>query len=332
MNDSVVNSKTTRIHQGLTIDCTQIKHKLQRLTTEGYGRTRMNNTHEHKFLNAIKNVHFAVMVTTIVLNIILLLLIVNQKKLRKKHSSKFFLNLQAVHIGLSISSIISTFTESSMEMHLYNAFLMMMFLALLMMTCERYLAIKLPYKYGKLTSHVNDIIICSWIPPFVFVFLAKIFRHSEQQNVMMGIGLIAVAAIFLTTSNASIYFTVRKHFNVINKEKLKNSPINLTISKESKRLKSVYVCFAIVFAFLLLWFPYFIYDLLTLTNTYTDFHEYFIQSVQPIALLNSLLDPILFVCFRHDVKKELRRLLRIRGSYSCKQSFTHAERVPMRNT
>ena len=85
-----------------------------------------------------------------------------------------------VHLGFAVYNIVMSFHSWDMEMYIDNAFLLMMIISLLMITLERCFAIKYPYHYGKMTSNqVNDVIICSWIPALVFVFLAAIFHFSK---------------------------------------------------------------------------------------------------------------------------------------------------------
>lgn len=332
MNSSIVFrfgkiNRTLRNHGQLPMS--DFNPSFQKLISVTEVNPNGNETH-HGFVEGLHKIYFAVMIATVLSNTAVFLLIISHKKILKKHSSKFFLNLQVVHLGLSISSIISSFIKWGMELFIKNALLMMMFFCLFMMSCERYLAIKAPYKYGKITSqHVNDMVLCSWIPPVVFVGLAKLFEHPIERDLMMSIGIISVAAVVLSILNLSIYITVRKHFSAIRKHKHRNSLANLNVSKEKKRLKSAYVCFAIVFSFFVLWCPYFMYNVLRVLKVYQYYDLRFTESVQPFSLLNSLIDPILFVFFRQDAKKELKRILGVRKFFTGKHTLAHAECIPM---
>ena len=289
----------------------------------------MKNEALSNIKGTIHNVHLAVMVATVAANTPSIILLVSHHKLRKKHSIKFFVNLELVHLGFALYNLAMNFQSWYMEMYIDNAFLLMMILSLIMITFERYFAIKYPYLYGKMTNtHVNDVIICSWIPALVFIFLAAIFHFSLKHNALMTTVLLAVSWVILSAWNLVIWVCVRKNICAINKHMNENLLDRVNVSKEKKRLKSAYVSFGIVISFLLLYLPYLLHDLLLLTKTFSTLNKMFTELIEPFAHFNSFIDPVLFVCFRQDIKKELRRLWGMKCKCLANSEFGQ-ECIPM---
>ena len=228
----------------------------------------------------------------------------------------FFMNLQIVHIILSITGIIHIFYSSNrVEVILNNGFLIEMFFSLMLTTVDRYVAISYPYTYEKLTTkEVLVAITCSWIIPIVFLVLAFTLKATQQHLTIITTVAIAVAAVTLTISNARIYIIAKRH------------AIAITGTKGKKVLKSTYVCFAIVFSFVFLWLPYLVHNVMVLANRHEPCGKEgvstFTRGVFQTALVNSLLDPILFVAFRRDMKKALKGTLRIKTKGKTRVELT----------
>ena len=247
-------------------------------------------------------------ILSLFLNATLFLIIVNQKKLWEKHSCKYFLNLQSVHMTSSISYIVYYFHKNNIEIYVNNALLMQMFVSLGMTTVDRLVEINYPYRYERINSRtVIGAIFCSWIPAMIFMVSTVMFTPSQESMSVISTCLIGLAFIVLILSNININIVARRHYNAI--KKFCMPALMNGMKKEKNMLKSTYVCLFIVLSFLLLWFPCFVHNIALLVRGYKKIEIKFTLWVELIAIFNSLVDPVLFVILRKDVKKELKRLL-----------------------
>lgn len=242
-------------------------------------------------------------------NIIVLILITTRKKLFEKHSNKLFVNLQAVHIALCITGIIAKFHRCPAIVLLSNGCLIELFLSLILITSDRCYKIKCPFAYELLKMrHVICMIISSWIIAVIFVILCVQFDASGYCRVVISTILLGLASFSLSLSNLSNYIIARRHGTTIHKY-IPKSPSSTSTTKVA--MKSTYVCFAIVSLFVVSWFPLLIHNVLALAHAYEPRgHKVFTEVAVRMAMLNSFIDPLLFLCFTRDVKKEIRLLVR----------------------
>ena len=297
--------------------------KMNNLSEEGTNCTTnstVSNKLTAKVLFIVQLVHI---VLTLILNTAIFTTIANQKKLRRKKSCQFVLNLLIVHSVISTSFLISYLSPSlNIRIYISVGLLMEMVFTLIIITWDRYKEIKTPFYYENISAkHVLLILLCSWILSVTLFCITYILKVSEDRMMVINSTLIVVAITILPPSNASIYYTARKHANIVLKYIMATNP---NVNKEIKRFKSTYVCIAMSSSFVLCWLPYFIHDVLVLLNKFRK-HEVFTECVERVALLDSLLHPIFFVVLRGDIKKEVKRLLHIVIDLKQEYSFTQSE-------
>ena len=246
------------------------------------------------------------------LNIPLLIFIILRKNLRGKKSHQLFINILIVHT-VSSSIIISSNLTSNVYMRIYtiinNGLLIEMFQSMILLTCERLLAIKYPFKYADITGkHIMIVVGTSWLLVVAFVGLAIKFNVTQNECSIVSTVLILTAGITLTTTNVIIYFIAKKH-DTFMKENVQRHNKNTT--KAVKMLKASFVCFAVTGSFFLLWAPYLVHNLMLLTSVYKPKidGEDFTKVVDHIAYLHSIVDPITFIWLSNAAKKEIKKLV-----------------------
>lgn len=252
------------------------------------------------------------MILIVIFNLALFYLLISRRHLRGNKSNKFYLNLLFIHVSLCTSGLVCMSLPNRFlkyEVIINNGFLMEMFFSLIISTCDKYIKIQYPYLYENLTTNVTIfIIVTSWILPAAFVILALIFNISQMYCTITSTVVLAVAITVLTTTNMKVHIIAKQLANRDLQKRLKdenNSPIVL---------KCTYVCVTIVSSFVILWFPFFIHNITSLVGiTEANGNNYFTRIVVQIALLNSLFDPVLFVMFKKDIKKEIRKIFRSTG-------------------
>lgn len=249
-----------------------------------------------------------------ILNTSLFFVIINCPKLRRKKSHRIILNLLVINDALSIACMISNLHIWTNDHLAINGLLVAMFCNLVLTTFDRYIAIKYPRRYEMLsTTCVVFILICSWIPTVIFVVIVKKKGMTWNEMKVMHIMFISISCIILASSNFMVYYIAKSHDRFLRHNSLQRRRL-----APHRFLKASYVCFSVVFSFVLFWMPYCIHDILELTRLYVaDNENLFDIIVEQLALLNSLTDPIIFVFLSIPTRNEIRRLI---NSLKCKET------------
>lgn len=238
-------------------------------------------------------------------NITVLLLILSRKKLFQEHSNKLFLNLQLVHIMLCITGIISKLHLCYFVVLISNGCLVELLLSLILITLDRSFKIRYPYKYeGVRTRRVICFIVTTWIISALFVILYVELRPIGNCRVILSTVLLGLASFSLTLTNISNYIIAKKHITFMRKYTINSN------RKTKVAIKATYVCCSIVSLFVVSWCPLFVHNVMVLAHAYEPHStKVFTEIVVRMAMLNSFIDPILFLCFTLDVKDEIRMIL-----------------------
>lgn len=255
----------------------------------------------------------------IIFNTMLLILLLKRTLLRRKKSFQFFLNLQLIHILLGTISILSIFFRVFNDHIINNGILLAMFSSLMITTADRFIAIKYPFFHNSITSKVVVIVVMtSWMPTIIFLVVTSAVGGITSQNLkVVHVIMIASASTVLAVSNILVYIVAKKH-----EQFLKENSANRKQTEKST-LKATYVCLCIVLSFIVFWLPYCIHDILELIGS-LDGGSGFDIIVEQIALFNSLIDPILFVCLSKLVRKEISHIVQLVRRIVCRdeESFS----------
>lgn len=241
----------------------------------------------------------------IVCNLIPIALISSRKCLRKKHSNKFFLNLQISHLCIGVVNCISQVSNNVQLTFINNALLIQVFIALHLLTCDRFIAIKYPLQKMQVKARsVYLIIICAWLSSILFGIIENVIRVKQDDLAKIRVTTITVSMVTLTVFNTVVYKIAKQH--VKNRNNLQN---NKTLKQNA--LRASILCFVTVFSFVVLWLPYLIHDLLTIANLYTPNNVATVTEVTAaIALTNSITDPVLFMIFNKSVHQEMKLIVK----------------------
>lgn len=271
-----------------------------------------NNVRNKHFFAVCRVVEHTEVALALLLHALLFSMIVNQRKIRSTKSCKLFLNLQLVHVLLLLSKSVEFVNNGYDEFHVYvsNGLLIQFFISMTLATIDRLIAIKYPYIYGRICQNqVIKTILLSWLPGLVFTIVAVIVLPSQESMSLLSACLIGVSMSILFTSNVCIYVIAQRHWTAIQVRCCTRTGVRGF--EENKRLKSLYVSLSIVVSFFVFWMPYLVHSAVVLTSEqFYVVDEKFTASVEVVAFANSLADPLLFVIFRKDAKKELMRVIR----------------------
>ena len=244
---------------------------------------------------------------SLIINAPLLICIVRESSKRRHLLNLFFTNLVSVHIMLSIGTIVEKFYYPECSAAMNGGFFVEMFFSLIICSLDRYIYITYPFKYDSLSlAKIAAIIVTSWIISAMFIVFSILFETTSYQITAVSTVLILSAAFVLVTSNIHIYKIVRRHAMAILGNQIPSSAVD--IAKESVKVKATYVCLILVTVFVVLWLPLMTHNVLTLLGVYEPTHEkLFTKIVFNVGCFNSIVDPLLYVVFRKDLRESLQK-------------------------
>ena len=212
---------------------------------------------------------------------------------------------QLQHTFIGLEYIVGNLVPTIFQSHIIsNGLLLAMFCSLMVTTADRFVAIKFPFRHNSLTGrNVLLIVSASWIPGICFVVTVLTTGITPYRMKVIHIVVILTSIFVLALSNLVVYFAARNHNEFLKQHTPQKGKLD-------KNLRASYVCFALVITFISFWIPYLIHDILELAHIQFINSEAFEVAVEQIALLNSLVDPILFVVFSKRLRNELYLLTR----------------------
>jgi len=308
-----MNTEKTLLNDTMLFSGQPRELNFPRLMTTLHEKIPQNGSESNIVLKLDEMVHSVISLVTV---IPLLFYISTNRKLRGKRSHQLFLNLLVVHILFNTSVIVSNFIPYSEKEVIINCCLLVaMFLGLLLLSLERVMLIRCPFAHRDIeTTHILVAILCAWVPAIVFGCVLLHFGAAQTTLTIITTSLIGFSTLVLTLSNVVIYKAAKRHDQFKKKNALNIDTSNKSTSNK-KMLKASYVCFSIVASFVIFWLPYLVHNVLALLDIYqTGADKLFTKFVEHFALLNAIVDVVLFVWLSREMKKELRDIWRkLRG-------------------
>ena len=267
-------------------------------------------------------------------NSFVILLITSKKQLMHQTTNWFLLSLSFADLGVSLSIIPGEFfCFPSKQCHFVFlasfqwAFLYASVVNLCMLTLDRYIAIAKPFIYVLMMSKSRVVasICAAWILPFIFCFIPFAFIYSEHHlsamrdyTYFMVVAFEFIPVFILILATGHMIFIARKHAREVASVAAQlqyNQPTAeggnaASLQQENRRRSSVLFIAAIVFFFV------FCYSV-TIALTFCSIFE---LCTVPLALAlvkklllvaNSAFNPFAYGFLKHDVKREVKKLLRI---------------------
>lgn len=272
----------------------------------------IHNTDNLKNNHIISIVYQLQGMVTILLTSALFVFLARHTKLRKRNSTKLFMNLQLVHLCMATTNIIGQHTKGNIAPCINNGFLLGLFLGMLVVTVDRHAQIHSPMTYQhERTKHILlAVVLSNWILVFIFncIIIAYAAFRSQHFLTILSTVLLTTTHVVLVFTNASVMNVAKRHHKHI-QSMCKISTVDST-RRQKQSLKATKTCITIVGSFLLLWLPFLIHNLLALGGFYiVDGNKLFSQIAQIAALSNATVDQVLFVAFHREVKQTASKYL-----------------------
>ena len=204
------------------------------------------------------------------------------------------------------------------EVHKYffRAFIISSSLHLMLVNCERLLAIKYTnhYLYIATRRNIKVSVVLSWFFSFIISGLRYI-KYDISRYVMKTLHFLAISfsVVFIVVAYIILYLETLRHRKKIRTQQLPQQEIE-RFGKENKALKTtVLVVGAVVLCFL----PMAVYQLLTTLSSRgnkkllydTELVEFPTLMVGTAGMLNSLVNPLIYCVRQKELRKFVSRLL-----------------------
>ena len=204
------------------------------------------------------------------------------------------------------------------EVHKYffRAFIISSSLHLMLVNCERLLAIKYTnhYLYIATRRNIKVSVVLSWFFSFIISGLRYI-KYDISRYVMKTLHFLAISfsVVFIVVAYIILYLETLRHRKKIRTQQLPQQEIERFV-KENKALKTtVLVVGAVVLCFL----PMAVYQLLTTLSSRgnkkllydTELVERLTLMVRTAGMLNSLVNPLIYCMRQKELRKFVSRLL-----------------------
>ena len=205
---------------------------------------------------------------------------------------------------------------------------------LCVMTADRYVAIVMPFKYVSIMTsrRVASMVILGWLFPAVFYFLiAIILKQVVSEEIMITFKILRVFVFQLTPCLSLLFATVqmlyiahkhsRKMTTLVAQLKF-NHPISYKKRKDGFETSSARFVGVVVF-FTILYYS---------VDSYLDLRSYFgtfknaVDTEYILCLhfiTNSAVNPLAYALLKHDINKEVKRLLRVTCRKTAKVEETN---------
>ena len=225
------------------------------------------------------------------------------------------LDLELLIVENSTHYISPTIFLISKSIHV--AIIVYSFVSVVLVTLDRFLAVKFPFLYEKITKRVFAVsLLVGAILPISCLVLSLIGLEEMCYTVFVLASFVVV--IVLIVSNGMIYILLKKEYAAITKTIVTNRKDDykhITEKLKKRQCTSVKLCLIIVLSFVICWLPTAV-NIGIIAIVGYDGHplKSKVVLIRTIGLIlsygNSIIDPITYVLLNRGVRKEIRKSFR----------------------
>ena len=244
-------------------------------------------------------------IISIIINTIVISLIISKRKIRAQHSSTLLVSLFLSYICIAVSSFLIQSTMSNkisltFALNLLKMSLVSSALNHILATLDKYKAIKEPFKFQLETCSEArlKVLLFVWLPSTIFMLWLSLMQPDDNIVEMTVQWSILSTCIILVTVNSYCLYVSISQIKRINKHRNK---------KRARHLKAVYSSFSSVLLFLFSWIPQTVIIVCAMVGVIDNFEKFKLKTYTvPLAGMNSMFSPMLYVFFTADIKEEAR--------------------------
>lgn len=270
-------------------------------------------------------------------------LFLKRRNLRNK-TNYFIASLSASHLFIGLFGIpcyVSSRRKPSSSLifctEVFYYFLCSSILNMYLVTYERYLSIMKPLYYHRRmgNSFVVAAICMAWIFPSIPITIDTLFRTRIKIHLFslgylvyhwMQTLMFLIIFLFLAAVNTAMFRVAKRQLQAIQAVHVINSRIHRRPSVQSSRRekRTTFFFVYIVTTFLVFWLPKIGCEVYELVHHKLLDHSNLDVMTLCIALLNPIFDPLIYLFFKADFKRAMRKMLR-------KRYVLRARESPIRN-
>ena len=173
-------------------------------------------------------------------------------------------------------------------------------LHLSLVTGERLLAMKYTMRYLNLVTirNIRLAVITAWVLSTVIEILGNVVTGLPKYFASLVAFILMSCILFIVFSYAILFGEIRRHQKAIKTQQLSQGEIDRH-ARDYKAFKTtVYIVSAVLFSFL----PMAVALLFRPKNGYGGLHDVFLPWFRTFAMLNSLLNPLIYCCRQKEMR------------------------------
>ena len=282
------------------------------------------------------------------LNSGLILLVSTSEKLRRRRSNKFLLSLISSHLVIG-GSVLILFIRSLLlnldnnclhprrkplyQIVMFNLFFQLCVSNLIGLSVDRLLSVVRPFCYfnSVSTRHVQGVILLPWVicGLMLIVIIVELSAglSSEWVKIVVFIffDMVVVVGLFiLILSNSLLFREARRQLISISQTTASENGKKKERKLHQKECKLALISIGTVLKFCVLWMPLIVS--MALHQYKSEVRSHMMQfMVLVLVLLNTVLDPLIYVSTSNDIKKVLAKKLFTRKNVDSSSPSYHTQ-------
>ena len=244
-------------------------------------------------------------IISIIVNTVVISLIIAKRKLRVQHSNTLLVSLFLSYICIAVSSFliqsaINNKISLNFALNLLKMSLVSSALNHSLVTLDKYKAIKKPFKFQLETCSEArwKVLLYVWLPSTIFMLWLSLVKPQDDIVEITVNWSILSACIVLVTVNTYCLCISISHTKQINTQRNK---------KRAGHLKAVYSSFSAVLVFFFSWIGQTVVIVCGMVGAIDNIEKFKFKTYTiPLAGMNSMFSPMLYVLFTADLKEEAK--------------------------
>ena len=269
----------------------------------------------------------------ILFNGIVLSMLVMNSSVKKSTSNIFLVNLIVADLVTAVMGLtaclthyarkkmaVKEWTDSKMVilfMYIFTSSLLVLLMATILVTLDRFVAIVKPYRYREISTRRNVTIILTviWTLAAIVLILGSVFATMDDRDNLriaqdaLDFVLVVISfagILFLVIANAIILREVQKQVKHVSSvsvfgndaEAAKRSEVAL----RKRELRAVYLCLTIVCVFIVSWLPVSLGLVLNLSPRTKTAGRELMRVGKAVIFVGVILNPCLYVPFKSELR------------------------------
>ena len=259
------------------------------------------------------------------INITLAMFIILRKKIRKNLKNCILASLFLSHAIMGILCCFLPYRGklTTTIIDYGSAAMLATFCNLMVVTLDRFLAIRYPLIYSKVTTtSVAVALILVWLVPIIFGMITTVYYSLTHLAFVMAT---SACMLVLLVENCVVYYIVRKQCKNIRKlivpsdELINEREKPNQTAQQANHQRAFFICIAMVLSYVIAWLPALIYVFFDSVLNKKIANKAVLNLIVFLALCNSITDPIIYTWFNRGLKTTIKQFVSERRARAMTQ-------------